>query len=105
MRATQAIAETEGVDGVLFGVADLFASMGYRGQPSHLRCKKLSWTASPPCAPQAEPQVCWRWTRRCWRGDLARGLHRRRLGSRAGTKGPGLFDPEEVCKRLGPVLR
>ena len=31
----QAIAETEGVDGVFFGPADLSASMGYRGQPTH----------------------------------------------------------------------
>ena len=31
----KAIAETEGVDGVFFGPADLSASMGYRGQPSH----------------------------------------------------------------------
>jgi 4-hydroxy-2-oxoheptanedioate aldolase len=30
-----AIADTEGVDGVFFGPADLSASMGYRGQPSH----------------------------------------------------------------------
>jgi 2-keto-3-deoxy-L-rhamnonate aldolase RhmA len=29
----QAIAETEGVDGVFFGPADLSASMGHRGQP------------------------------------------------------------------------
>ena len=31
----QAIAETEGVDGVFFGPADLSAAMGYRGQPGH----------------------------------------------------------------------
>ncbi len=31
----QAMAETEGVDGVFFGPADLSASMGYRGQPEH----------------------------------------------------------------------
>lgn len=31
----QAIAETEGVDGVFFGPADLSASMGLRGQPDH----------------------------------------------------------------------
>ena len=31
----QAIAETEGVDGVFFGPADLSASMGYPGQPGH----------------------------------------------------------------------
>jgi 4-hydroxy-2-oxoheptanedioate aldolase len=30
-----AIARTEGVDGVFFGPADLSASMGYRGQPGH----------------------------------------------------------------------
>jgi 4-hydroxy-2-oxoheptanedioate aldolase len=31
----QAIAETEGVDGVFFGPADLSASMGYPGRPGH----------------------------------------------------------------------
>jgi 4-hydroxy-2-oxoheptanedioate aldolase len=31
----QAIAGTDGVDGVFFGPADLSASMGYRGQPGH----------------------------------------------------------------------
>ena len=31
----QAIVETEGVDGVFFGPADLSASMGYAGQPGH----------------------------------------------------------------------
>ncbi len=31
----QAIAETDGVDGVFFGPADLSASMGYPGQPGH----------------------------------------------------------------------
>jgi 4-hydroxy-2-oxoheptanedioate aldolase len=31
----QAIAAVEGVDGVFFGPADLSASMGYRGKPSH----------------------------------------------------------------------
>src|SRR3990167_11220852 len=31
----QAIVETEGVDGVFFGPADLSASMGYPGQPGH----------------------------------------------------------------------
>ncbi len=31
----KAIAETEGVDGVFFGPADLSASMGYTGQPAH----------------------------------------------------------------------
>lgn len=35
-----AIAETEGVDGVFFGPADLSASMGYRGQPSHPEVQK-----------------------------------------------------------------
>ena len=36
----KAIAETDGVDGVFFGPADLSASMGYRGQPSHPEVKK-----------------------------------------------------------------
>ncbi len=31
----KAIAEVDGVDGVFFGPADLSASMGYRGQPTH----------------------------------------------------------------------
>jgi 4-hydroxy-2-oxoheptanedioate aldolase len=31
----QAIAETDGVDGVFFGPADLSAAMGYPGQPDH----------------------------------------------------------------------
>lgn len=31
----QAIAQTDGVDGVFFGPADLSAAMGYRGQASH----------------------------------------------------------------------
>jgi 4-hydroxy-2-oxoheptanedioate aldolase len=31
----QAIAETDGVDGVFFSPADLSAAMGYRGQPDH----------------------------------------------------------------------
>jgi len=35
IRNLQSIAETEGVDGVFFGPADLSASMGYRGQPGH----------------------------------------------------------------------
>jgi 4-hydroxy-2-oxoheptanedioate aldolase len=35
MSNLQAIAETEGVDGVFFGPADLSASMGYLGQPDH----------------------------------------------------------------------
>ena len=37
----QAIAETDGVDGVFFGPADLSASMGYRGQPSHPEVQKV----------------------------------------------------------------
>jgi len=37
----QAIAETEGVDGVFFGPADLSASMGYRGQPGHPEVQKV----------------------------------------------------------------
>ncbi|OGB47366.1 MAG: 2,4-dihydroxyhept-2-ene-1,7-dioic acid aldolase [Burkholderiales bacterium RIFCSPLOWO2_12_67_14] len=37
----KAIAETEGVDGVFFGPADLSASMGYRGQPSHPEVQKV----------------------------------------------------------------
>lgn len=36
----QAIAETDGVDGVFFGPADLSASMGYRGQPGHSEVQK-----------------------------------------------------------------
>ena len=35
MHNLQAIAETDGVDGVFFGPADLSASMGYPGQPGH----------------------------------------------------------------------
>ena len=35
MRNLEAIAAVEGVDGVFFGPADLSASMGYRGQPTH----------------------------------------------------------------------
>ena len=35
MKNVEAIAQTEGVDGVFFGPADLSASMGFRGQPSH----------------------------------------------------------------------
>jgi 4-hydroxy-2-oxoheptanedioate aldolase len=35
-----AIARTEGVDGVFFGPADLSASMGYRGKPSHPEVQK-----------------------------------------------------------------
>lgn len=37
----QAIAETEGVDGVFFGPADLSASMGHRGQPGHPEVQKV----------------------------------------------------------------
>ena len=33
-------AETEGVDGVFFGPADLSASMGHRGQPGHPEVQK-----------------------------------------------------------------
>jgi 4-hydroxy-2-oxoheptanedioate aldolase len=82
----KAIAETEGVDGVFFGPADLSASMGHRGSPATPRCRKPSWTASPPCAPPAKPLASspptrrwrsststrarcswrWGWTRRCW---------------------------------------
>lgn len=35
MQNLQAIAATDGVDGVFFGPADLSAAMGYRGQASH----------------------------------------------------------------------
>jgi 4-hydroxy-2-oxoheptanedioate aldolase len=35
MKNVEAIAKTEGVDGVFFGPADLSASMGFRGHPSH----------------------------------------------------------------------
>ena len=35
MHNLEAIAHTEGVDGVFFGPADLSASMGYRGQAAH----------------------------------------------------------------------
>lgn len=34
-------AETEGVDGVFFGPADLSASMGHRGQPRHPEVQKV----------------------------------------------------------------
>ena len=37
----KAIAETEGVDGVFFGPADLSASMGHRGQPGHPEVQKV----------------------------------------------------------------
>lgn len=36
----RAIAETEGVDGVFFGPADLSASMGYPGEPGHPAVQK-----------------------------------------------------------------
>jgi 4-hydroxy-2-oxoheptanedioate aldolase len=35
MAHLRGIAEVEGVNGVFFGPADLSASMGYRGQPTH----------------------------------------------------------------------
>jgi 4-hydroxy-2-oxoheptanedioate aldolase len=35
LKNIEAIANTEGVDGVFFGPSDLSASMGFRGQPSH----------------------------------------------------------------------
>jgi 4-hydroxy-2-oxoheptanedioate aldolase len=37
----KAIAETEGVDGVFFGPADLSASMGHRGQPGHPEVQRV----------------------------------------------------------------
>jgi 4-hydroxy-2-oxoheptanedioate aldolase len=37
----EAIAKTEGVDGVFFGPSDLSASMGFRGQPSHPEVQKV----------------------------------------------------------------
>jgi 4-hydroxy-2-oxoheptanedioate aldolase len=37
----KAIAETEGVDGVFFGPADLSASIGHRGQPGHPEVQKV----------------------------------------------------------------
>lgn len=40
MQNLQAIAATEGVDGVFFGPADLSASMGYRGQANHPEVRK-----------------------------------------------------------------
>ncbi len=40
LKNLEAIANTEGVDGVFFGPADLSASMGYRGQPSHPEVQK-----------------------------------------------------------------
>lgn len=40
MQNLQAIATTDGVEGVFFGPADLSASMGYRGQPNHPAVQK-----------------------------------------------------------------
>jgi len=40
MKNIEAIANTEGVEGVFFGPADLSAAMGYRGQPSHPEVQK-----------------------------------------------------------------
>jgi 4-hydroxy-2-oxoheptanedioate aldolase len=40
LKNLDAIANTEGVDGVFFGPADLSASMGFRGQPSHPEVQK-----------------------------------------------------------------
>ncbi len=40
IKNVEAIAKTEGVDGVFFGPADLSASMGFRGQPSHPEVQK-----------------------------------------------------------------
>ncbi len=40
MRNLAAIAEVEGVDGVFFGPADLSASMGFRGQPTHAEVQR-----------------------------------------------------------------
>ncbi len=40
LKNIEAIAHTEGVDGVFFGPADLSASMGFRGQPSPPEVKK-----------------------------------------------------------------
>jgi 4-hydroxy-2-oxoheptanedioate aldolase len=40
LKNLEAIANTEGVDGVFFGPADLSASMGFRGQPSHPEVQK-----------------------------------------------------------------
>mgnify|MGYP000328906658 FL=1 len=40
LKNIEAIANTEGVDGVFFGPSDLSASMGFRGQPSHLDVQK-----------------------------------------------------------------
>ena len=40
LKNIDAIAKTDGVDGVFFGPADLSASMGFRGQPSHPEVQK-----------------------------------------------------------------
>jgi 4-hydroxy-2-oxoheptanedioate aldolase len=40
LKNIEAIANTEGVDGVFFGPSDLSASMGFRGQPSHHEVQK-----------------------------------------------------------------
>ena len=40
LKNIDAIANTDGVDGVFFGPADLSASMGFRGQPSHPEVKQ-----------------------------------------------------------------
>jgi len=40
LKNIEAIANTEGVDGVFFGPSDLSASMGFRGQPSHPEVQK-----------------------------------------------------------------
>jgi 4-hydroxy-2-oxoheptanedioate aldolase len=40
LKNIEAIAKTEGVDGVFFGPSDLSASMGFRGQPSHPEVQK-----------------------------------------------------------------
>ncbi len=41
IRNLAAIADVEGVDGVFFGPADLSASMGYRGQPTHPEVQRV----------------------------------------------------------------
>ena len=40
LKNIEAIANTDGVDGVFFGPSDLSASMGFRGQPSHPEVQK-----------------------------------------------------------------
>lgn len=45
IKNVEAIAKTEGVDGVFFGPADLSASMGFRGQPSHPEVQKAIFDA------------------------------------------------------------